>query len=128
VGFYESLTKPSWVPPDWAFPAAWFTLWALQAIALFRLLGAPDTGARRAALASLAGQFIVAIMWQAVIFGPGRLLFAAWWLVGVLIAVIGAVILAWRIDRIASVLIMPTIAWMSVATTLGWSLYRLNEA
>jgi len=30
VSFFESLNKPSWIPPDWAFPTAWFTLWALQ--------------------------------------------------------------------------------------------------
>jgi translocator protein len=125
MGFYESLVKPSWVPPDWAFPLAWFSLWALQAVALVRLAGSPSPH-RRAALVSLVAQFVVAIAWQAVIFAPGRLLIAAWWLVAVIVLVVLAVALCWRADRLSAVLVAPTIVWVSVATTLGWSLYQLN--
>jgi translocator protein len=125
MGFYESLVKPSWVPPDWAFPVVWFTLWALQAAALIRLAGSSSPH-RRAALVSLVAQFVVAIAWQAVVFGPGRLLVAAWWLVAVLVLVMVAVVLSWRVDRVAALLVAPTIVWVSVATTLGWSLYQLN--
>jgi translocator protein len=126
VGFYESLIKPSWVPPDWAFPAAWFTLWALQAAALLRLLGAVGSRSQRMAILALGSQFLVAILWQAVVFGPGRLLLAAWWLVALLALVVSAVALAWRVDRLAGLLVLPTVCWVSVATALGWALYRLN--
>ncbi len=125
MGFYSSLVKPSWVPPDWAFPAVWFTLWALQAAALARLL-AGSSSARRVAVGALAAQFVVAILWQAVVFGPGRLLLAAWWLVAVLTLVVVATILCFRADKLAGLLVAPTIVWVSIATALGWSLYRLN--
>jgi translocator protein len=125
VSFYESLTKPSWVPPDWAFPAAWFTLWTLQAVALARVL-ATTSRFRVAALAMLIVQFVAAIAWQWGIFGPGRLHLAAWWLTGVLALVIVTVAVCWRTDRLAAVLVAPTIVWVSVATSLAWSLYRLN--
>ena len=124
--FYESLIKPSWVPPDWAFPAAWFTLWGLQLAALVRLLSVTSGSRRSVALAALALQFVVAVAWQAAVFGPGRLLLAAWWLVGVLVAVIAAVAACAVADRLAAVLVAPTVAWVSVATALGWSLHRLN--
>lgn len=123
--FFESLTTPSWMPPDWAFPAAWFTLWALQAIAVIILL-VSDNGGRLLALGLLAAHFVTAVAWQAVIFGPGRLDFGAWWLLGVLILVIAATVAAWRVTPIAGILIAPTIAWMTVATTLGFTLARLN--
>jgi translocator protein len=123
--FFESLTKPSWIPPNWMFPVAWFSLWALQAGALMRLTGSSSPH-RRLALGALVAQFLLAILWQSAIFGPGRLLLAAWWLVLVLAAVVVAVVLAWRADRVAAALIAPTIVWVSVATFLGWSLYRLN--
>jgi len=44
----------------------------------------------------------------------------------VLIAVIAAVAAAARVDGRAALLIAPTIAWVSVATVLGFSLLRLN--
>jgi translocator protein len=125
VSFYERLVKPSWVPPDWAFPAAWFTLWTLQAIALVRVVGATSRY-RSAAVVMLAVQFAAAISWQAVVFGPGRLLLAAWWLVGVLVLVIATVVVVRKADRLAAALVVPTIAWVALATALAWSLYRLN--
>lgn len=123
--FFESLAKPSWIPPDWAFPTAWFTLWFLQAIAAALLIASEREG-REIALGFLAAQFIVAVAWQAIVFGPGRLVLAAWWLVATLVLVVIAVITAWRVERLAGLLIAPTIVWMSIATTLGFSLLRLN--
>lgn len=123
--FFESLAKPSWIPPDWAFPTAWFTLWFLQAIAVALLIASEREG-REIALGFLAAQFIVAVAWQAIVFGPGRLVLAAWWLVATLVLVVIAVITAWRVERLAGLLIAPTIVWMSIATTLGFSLLRLN--
>jgi translocator protein len=127
ASFFESLNKPSWIPPDWAFPVAWFTLWALQIAALVRLLALErSSGGRRVALLLLGGQFVASVIWQAVIFGPGRLLLAALWLTLVLVLVVASTVAAFRVDRFAGVLIAPTIAWVSVATALGWTLYQLN--
>jgi translocator protein len=127
VSFFESLNKPSWIPPDWAFPAAWFTLWALQIGALMRLVALErNFDGRRISLFLLGAQFIAAVAWQAVIFGPGRLLLAALWLTVVLVLVFASTVAALRVDRFAGLLIAPTIAWVSVATALGWTLYRLN--
>ena len=124
VTFFESLTKPDWIPPDWAFPAVWFTLWGLQLVALFVLLENERSG-RVVALGFLAAQFVVAVLWQAVVFGPGRLTLAAWWLVAVLVLVVASVVSAWRVSGLAAALI-PTIVWVSIATALGFSLLRLN--
>ena len=123
--FFESLTLPSWIPPDWAFPAAWFTLWVLQAVAVVNLV-ASESQLRFLALGLLATHFVGAVAWQAVIFAPGRLNFGAWWLFGVLVLVLAATAAAWRASTIAALLIAPTIVWMSVATTLGFSIARLN--
>jgi translocator protein len=125
MGFYESLIKPSWVPPDWAFPVVWFSLWALQAAALVKLAGSSSPH-RRVALVSLVAQFVAAIAWQGAVFAPGRLLLSAWWLVGVLVLVVAAVGLCWRADPVSGLLVAPTIVWVTVATALAWSLYRLN--
>ena len=125
MSFFQSLTLPSWIPPDWAFPAAWFTLWALQALAIVVLLRSESDG-KALALGLLAAHFLGAVAWQAVIFAPGRLDFGAWWLSGVLVLVILATIAAWRVQPLAAALIAPTIIWMSVATTLGFSIARLN--
>jgi translocator protein len=126
MSFFESLAKPSWIPPDWVFPAAWFTLWALQATALVRLVGLSSSSKQRTALAFLILQFVAAIAWQGAIFGPGRLRLAAIWLTMVLALVVLAAAATWRADRVAGLLVAPTIVWVTIATTLGWELLRLN--
>ena len=123
--FFESLTKPDWIPPDWAFPTVWFTLWALQIAALFVLVDSDRSGKLLAA-GLLAAQFVTAVLWQAVVFGPGRLTLAAWWLVAVMVLVIASTAAAWRVSALAGALVAPTIVWVSVATVLGFSLLRLN--
>jgi len=125
VSFFESLMKPSWIPPGWAFPTAWFTLWTLQALALGSLITSERPG-RGLAVGLLAAQFVTAVAWQAVVFGEGRLRLAAWWLVGVLLLVVAATISAWRVSWQAGALIAPTIVWTSVATALGFALLDLN--
>lgn len=124
--FFESLTKPAWIPPDWVFPAAWFTLWALQLVALLALAVEPSSTAKRVAIALLVSQFAAAIAWQAAVFGPGRLLLAAWWLVALAVLVVAATGAAWVVNRRAAMLIAPTIVWVGVATALGFALLRLN--
>lgn len=124
--FFESLVKPDWIPPDWAFPAAWFTLWTLQAVALAVVGLSEDRPGRPLALGLLAAQFVFAIAWQGVVFAPGRLDLAAWWLVGVWLLVLAATIAAWRVRWIAGALISPTLAWVLIATVLAFTLRDLN--
>ncbi len=125
MSFFESLLKPDWVPPDWAFPTALFTLWTLQAGALVRLLQS-GSELRTAALSLLIIQFVAAVLWPPFAFGPGRLLLAAIWLSVVLSLVVITTCVCLRSDRLAGLLVAPTIVWVSVATALAWSLYRLN--
>jgi len=132
MDFYNSLIKPSWTPPDWVFPAMWFTLWTLQAVAVIVMLASERDGAssnaKRVAVAVFVAQFVISIAWQAVVFGPGRLALAAVWLVGATTLVLITVVLFGRISRVAGLLMAPTFAWMCVATALGWTLWKLNPA
>jgi translocator protein len=126
MSFFESLAKPSWIPPDWVFPTAWLSLWVLQAASLVRLVGLPASPKQRGAVVLLVAQFVAAIAWQGAVFGPGRLRLAAIWLTMVLALVVLAVAATWRADRVAGLLVAPTIVWVTIATTLGWELLRLN--
>ncbi|MEM8924582.1 MAG: TspO/MBR family protein [Actinomycetota bacterium] len=123
--FFESLVKPSWIPPDWAFPLAWSLLWALQAAAGLVLIGSDRPG-RVLAIGLLVAQFAAAVAWQSLVFGPGRLTLAAWWLLAVLVLVTATVAAAARVSIVAAAMIAPTVAWMTVATALGFALLRLN--
>lgn len=125
--WYAGLAKPSWTPPDWAFPIAWTTLYVLMAVALWRLwqLHAPSPERRRAIGLWLV-QLALNAVWSPIFFGweaPGAALVvvAALWLA--IAATIGACL---RIDRIAAWLLVPYLAWVSYATSLNAAIVALN--
>ena len=57
-GWYRTLAKPAWTPPDWLFPIAWTLLYVAMAVA------APMALFRRA---HLEGAILAASLWGLVI-------------------------------------------------------------
>jgi len=123
--WYAGLTKPWFTPPAIAFPIVWTTLYILMSLAAARI--APLQGAQYA-LALWALQIALNTLWTPVFFGAHRM-----WLgliiIGLLWLVVAAMIVAfWRLDRLAGVLLLPYLAWLSVALSLNGALIRLNPA
>lgn len=130
-GWYAGLAKPSFNPPNWAFPVAWTLLYAMIAVSGWRLLGAlPRTGpARRGwwlAAAAFAAQLALNATWTPVFFaahaiGPGIVVSAA-----MLAMILWTIRLSWRFDRAAAWLLVPYAAWVAFATGLNAAIWRLN--
>ena len=121
--WYEKLEKPDWVPPNWAFPVVWTTLYILMAIAGARVAGDPGSGP---AMAFWALQIAANTLWTPIFFGLRRLR-AALPVMGVLwLAVLGAMITHFRVDFWAGLCFVPYLAWVSIAAALNHSVARLN--
>lgn len=125
--WYAGLAKPSWTPPDSAFPIAWTILYVLMAVALWRLwqLHAPSP-ARRLAIGLWLAQLALNALWSPVFFGleaPGAALIVvmALWL-----AIAATIWACTRIDRTAAWLLVPYLAWVSYATALNAAIVVLN--
>lgn len=121
--WYASLTKPWFTPPSIAFPIVWTTLYVLMAAAAARV--APMPGAQYA-LALWALQIALNTLWTPVFFGAHRM-WAGLVVIGLLWLVIAAMIAVfWRLDRLAGALLLPYLAWVTVAASLTIGLIRLN--
>ncbi|WP_323040280.1 tryptophan-rich sensory protein TspO [Gemmobacter sp.] len=121
--WYAGLTKPWFTPPPIAFPIVWTTLYVLMAAAAARV--APMPGAHYA-LALWALQIALNTLWTPVFFGAHRM-WAGLVIVALLWLVIAAMVVAfWRLDRLAGALLLPYLAWVTVATSLTIGLIRLN--
>lgn len=126
-GWYRDLVKPPFNPPDWLFAPAWNILFALMAIAAWRIWERVPPGIyRRTALSLFALQLGANLLWSTLFFGlrqPGGAL--------VEILVLEALILAtmvvfWHHDRLAGALLAPYAAWVGFATVLNASIWWLN--
>ena len=121
--WYDGLAKPWFNPPRWAFPVAWTTLYVLIAWAGARLAHLPGAGL---VMALWAAQIALNTLWTPVFFGAHRMgmgvaVIALLWLV-----VAALTVLAFRLDRLAGTLLLPYLAWLSLAGALNYRLWQMN--
>jgi tryptophan-rich sensory protein len=126
-GWYRTIHKPWYTPPDWVFPVAWTVLFTMMGTAFWRILRRPaGTPLRRTAIALFVAQIVFNAGWSAAFFGErspllGLYVIAPFWL---LILATTAVFRA--IDRLAATLLVPYIAWVSFAALLNFAIWRTN--
>ena len=124
--WYASLEKPGFNPPNWIFAPVWTTLFVLMAFALWRILRLPASQPRRAALILFFIQLALNAAWSWMFFGAHS---PALGLVNIVpqLAVIAMTIVAFhRLDRLAAWCLVPLAAWVTFATLLNFSIWRLN--
>ena len=126
--WYAGLAKPPFNPPNWIFAPVWTTLFALMALGAFRILRRPvGTPGRRRALLVYHLQLLFNIGWSFAFFGANSPL-AGLAVILPLLALIVATIVAFRpLDRLASNLFWPYLAWVAFATLLNASIWWLNR-
>lgn len=121
--WYESLKKPAWNPPKWAFPVVWTVLYIVIAVAASRVAGAPGSAM---AMAFWALQIALNTLWTPVFFGlhrikAGMVVIAALW-----VAVLGATINTFLVEPFAGWLMVPYLVWVTVAASLNAAVWWLN--
>lgn len=125
--WYASLNKPSWTPPNWAFPVVWNILYVMMGVSLWLLWDrAGDTPARRTAIIAFVLQLALNAAWSPVFFGMHQTRVALAIIVLMAIAIAATIIAAWRTQRTAAWLLMPYLAWAIYATTLNAGVVALN--
>jgi tryptophan-rich sensory protein len=126
--FYMQLDRPAWAPPAWLFGPAWSALYLMMAVAAWRVQRAAMPGNARPALTLYVVQLAANALWTWLFFAwhRGALAFAEILLLWLLIA---ATIIAFaQRDRLAGLLLVPYIGWVSFATCLCYSIWQRNPA
>ncbi|KAA8697977.1 TspO/MBR-related protein [Pseudomonas caricapapayae] len=122
--WYESLQKPSFTPPDWAFPVAWTTIYLLLAWAGYRLTLIPGS---ETVLALWSAQIALNTLWTPVFFGANRIGAAMVILAILWIVVATMIVMALQLDIITGLILFPYLVWLSVAAALNVSILRHNR-
>ena len=124
--FYRELVRPSWAPPGWLFGPVWTVLYALMGIAAWLVWRARGFGGARVGLIVFVTQLAANALWTWLFFvwRQGGLASAEILLLWALIVV--TIVLFWRASRLAAVLLFPYLLWVSFASALSFSIWRLN--
>lgn len=126
--WFDQLTKPTAMPPGWAFGAAWSALYVLMGIALAIILTTPGGKARRRALTLFAVQLAVNYSWSPIFFGLHQVRLGLVVIVGLLLLVIATALTFAKLSRAAAWLLAPYILWLCFAAYLNLEILRLNPA
>lgn len=122
--WYASLAKPSFTPPGWAFPVAWSVIYLLLAWAGYRLALLPTS---QVALALWAAQIALNTLWTPVFFGAHRVFAGMVILVLLWLVAVALLVAAWQLDVTAGLMLVPYVAWLSVAAALNFFILRHNR-
>lgn len=126
--FYRELVRPSWAPPGWLFGPVWSVLYALMGVAAWLVWRARGFGGARNALLLFVVQLAANALWTWLFFAwrQGGLAFAE--ILLLLALILATVVSFWRVNRLAAVLLLPYLLWVSFASALSLSIWRLNPA
>jgi translocator protein len=125
--WYDSIEKPSFNPPDEVFGPVWTVLYILIAISGARVARAAASPERTEALALWSGQLALNAAWSPLFFGAQKPALAFVDIVLMLAAISAYIVRSRRVDRPASWMLVPYLAWVSFATVLNGSIVMLNR-
>lgn len=125
--WYQTISKPSFNPPNWIFGPVWTTLYILMGVSLYLIWnkGLKDKFIKNSFILFLI-HLVLNSLWSIVFFGlenPGLALVVIiilWLMILVLI------IRFYKINKISSYLLIPYILWVSFASILNYSIWQLN--
>lgn len=126
-GWYKTIEKPSWNPPDYVFGPVWTTLFVMMAIAAWMVWKPEGIKAAAMALTLFAVQLVLNVAWSWIFFGMHQ---SGWAFVEIVIlwlAIVGTTVAFFRCSKIAGWVMLPYLAWVSFASVLNFTIWRLNS-
>lgn len=124
-GWYASLAKPWFTPPNWIFGPVWTALYLSMAYACWRILDRPAEDARLPVRAFMV-QIALNALWPVAFFGLHSPLLGVLVIVPLCLSVAWTLVLFRRRDTVAGALFIPYLAWVCFAGALTFEIWRLN--
>lgn len=123
--WYASLNRPAFDPPNWLFAPVWTALYILMAFAAWRVW--KGAGLRSREMAVFALQLALNLGWSVLFFGRHQIGAALIEIAVLDVAVLATLVLFFRRDRLAGLLLLPYLAWALFATFLTRTIGQLNQ-
>lgn len=127
-GWYATLKKPTFVPPNWAFPVAWTTLYILIAISAYLVWVKRDKSQTyKTAVLIYCLQMVFNFAWSIVFFSTHQIFGALLVIIALLVLIILNISWFHRFSKTAAYLLVPYFLWVLFATLLNLSIFVFNK-
>lgn len=124
---FEEVNKPPLSPPGWLFPVVWTILYILMGVSVYLVI---ESGAGESEVNNALGiyvyQLIVNFLWPTFFFNFQWYLFSFVWLVLLWILVFVMIKRFYEISRLAGILQIPYLIWLTFAGYLNLGIWWLN--
>ena len=125
--WYQTINKPSWNPPGWIFGPVWTTLYVMMGVALFFVWKSDvNEQLKRSAITLFAIQLVLNFFWSFIFFNQHQ---PGWALVEIIVMWVFILLTIFSfapISKTAAWLLVPYISWVSFATILNYTIWKLN--
>lgn len=124
-GWYVTINKPSFNPPNWIFGPVWTTLYILMGVA-FYLIWKSTHPQKNKAMLLFGIQLLLNFFWSIIFFNFHALGFALAEIILLWIFILLSILSFYPISKVASYLLIPYLLWVSFASVLNFSIWQLN--
>lgn len=125
--WYKTIIKPDFTPPNWLFAPVWTILYLLMGFSWGRI----NKIAKNQELITVNVAFIIQLLlnfsWSFIYFGANKIGIAFVDIILLWIFIIINIYFFYKIDRIASLLLLPYLFWTSYAVILNGAIWHLNK-
>ena len=127
--WYAALNKPSFNPPNWLFGPVWTVLYLMMGISLF-IVWKEDLKNKiiKSAFIIFMIQLLLNTIWSVVFFGMQSISGGLISIVLLWLMILFTIIKFMKISRVAGILLIPYLLWVSFATFLNYSIFQLNRS
>jgi translocator protein len=124
--WYIELNKPFFNPPNWLFGPVWTLLYLMMGVSSWLVYRSPASASRTLSLDTYGFMLFLNFCWSFLFFGfqmPGLAFIEIVFLWAIIVAMI---IQFGRVSRLAALLQIPYLIWVSFASVLNGSIWYLN--
>lgn len=127
--WYPTLVKPVFNPPNWVFAPVWSMLYIMMGIAaglVWNRMESDRINVRKG-LQFFAIQLALNFLWSYLFFGLHNPLLALAEILLLVLMIYETYVVFKKVDKIAGMLLLPYLAWVSFATVLNAAIFWLNR-
>ncbi|MFZ9706719.1 MAG: TspO/MBR family protein [Ilumatobacteraceae bacterium] len=126
AGWYRSLERPPWQPPDVVFGLIWPYNFVMLGVASWFVAGREQRTDQVVWLVSLALSVVAALTWAYQFYVPHALTTAGFALTAATLLTLPLIVVAFRVSLLLGVALVPYQLWLAVATSLAFGYASRN--
>lgn len=124
--WYATLNKPFFNPPNYLFGPVWTTLYILMGISFYLILNKAEKNVKPKLILIFCVQLTLNFLWSFIFFNFQQLGLASIEIMLMWLSILVMIITFYKTSKVAALMNIPYLLWVSFATVLTVSIYSLN--